>query len=489
MAGEQFGYSNAFNVRTNASQTVDNQINDLNFADRAAKENQALAAAKTAMMLQDVDFQNGSNPYDEAIIKKENQALLQDIGRFTRENPDWTTNVDKAAQLKFKKQQFKSSPAVLRSVAYKEAVGEYNKYLQVALKSPTKYNLDQLDAFKQKMDNYNKTGNGDGLADKEGAKPLVFTPPAEIPDLEDLHRKAGDSMNPTVFSPLNNGRDGAYTGIVDEESLKKKAIELYSQNKDSYDYVYGKNGQEPVGSIMNAMRPYIKSEYHIGDRNPVADALAIESGKARIKAALDAKSAGKQVDPYALLLNDRYTKDDPKDLAATFGTNVPYYFTDATGNIVKGQGDDFNYEGTIFDKGYNKDKKYERTGIKVTPGYVEKPLDWAKEQGFLTKPFWGDPEVKPEFADRVKIVTGPIGKDGEAPKIVQLKAFNEIAANSPKYALKYNKQFATTKQRDALGINESMLESDDTYEGRPIGSVVQTSKGNYLVTPQGYVKQ
>lgn len=458
--GDNYGASNAFNVRTGASEAVDRQIEDLKYGEQLRRQNDAMAAAKTQMMMSDVDFQNGSNPFDEAIIKKENQQLLEDIGRFTRENPDWNTNPDKAFQLKFKKQQFRSSPAVLRSVAYKQAVGEYNKYLEQATKNPTRYNLDQLDAFKQKMDNYVRTGNGDGMANTEGFKPLVFTPPAEIPDLEELHRKAGDSMNPTVYTPLKNGRDGAYTGVVDEASLQKKAAELYSQNKDAYDYVY--KGQDPIASITNAMRPYIKSEYHIGDRNPVADALAIEAGKARMKAAMETNIP----DPYRMVITESQNINlDPKDLAYTFGSNVPYYYADANGKVVKGQGDDFNYDGNIFDKGYRQDGKYDKTsGIKVTPGFVHKTMDWAKEQGFLTSPWWGDPEVKPEFQDRVEIVNGPIGKDGEAPKIVKLKAFNEVNANSPQSAMKFNKIFSTTKQRDAIGISDSYLYTEREYQ-------------------------
>jgi hypothetical protein len=45
----------------------------------------------------------------------------------------------------------------------------------------------------------------------------------------------------------------------------------------------------------------------------------------------------------------------------------------------------------------------------------------------------------------------------------------------------------TTDQRNMAGVVESSLRK--TYDGRPVGSIIQTDAGNYLVTENGYIKK
>jgi hypothetical protein len=454
-----FGLSQAFTVKTNASEAANNQIEDMKYAEQIRRQNEAMAMAKAKMFADDIEFQNGSNDYDSTIIKKENGDMLKKLGDL-KNNPSYWTDRNLQAQAKLIKNDFKQTKAVLRSAAWKDTMAKYNAFSKEALDNPTEYNLDQLEAFKKQVANYGKDASGNYLPSDQ-VEALVFNQPEKLANVDKLERELGAALEPQTYESLKNGRDGSFIGYLNDTDALEQAKGIYKNNQSTYNYKNkGKAPEEIVSGIAERLKSFVPIKYDIGDRNPVDDALAIEAGRARIKAIADAKSTGRPVDPYALLLNDRYTKDEPKTLAATFGTSVPYSYTDANGNLRQGKGRDFNYDGVIFDKGYRKDGKYQRTGIKVTPGYIEETLQWGKDEGFLTKPMWGEPKVKPEFENRVKIVNGPIGDDGKASRILQVDAFNEIPANDAKWALKYNKQFTTTDQRNSLGINESMLEND-----------------------------
>lgn len=489
--GNDYGVAASFAFKTGAQEAANNEINDLKYAQELRRQNEAIAMAKQKLLNDDLEFQNGSNEFDANIIKGENQKLISEVGKYVSENPDVFTNPTKAAQLKYMKQQFKSSPAVLRSVAYKDSVGQYQKYLQEALKNPNKFNLDQLDAFKRKMDNYNQFGNADGIeaAKQQGAKPLVFTPPEEIPDMEEMHRKAGDSMDPDEFSTLRNGRSGAYAGKVGEAKLKAKAEELYSQKQSTYDYIY-KNEPDKIRAIMNAIDPYTKKVYDVGERNVLADQMALEKFKNSLKTVQPGQSA------YDIsYLNTARGVYPVENLAQTFGSKPANFYRTPDGKMVRNTTDDFYYDGDAWDEGYREDGKYRKTGVKEMPGYTLKGMDWAKEQGYLHDP-WGpsgrggtDYEVRPEFKDMIEITQTPPDKEGKTHPIVKVKGVARVNANSPMYRNKFDKGILTTKQRDAAGIEETTLESNETYDGNPVGSVIRTTQGNFLVTPQGYVRQ
>lgn len=465
--GDDYGLSGAFTVSTRAGEAANNEINDLKYSQQQKRENDSIAMAKAAMFAQDLDFQNGSNPYDSEIIKGENQKLVSTLGKYVTENPDWATNVYKAAEVKRLKQSMKSTPAVLRSVAYKASLDEYNKYLQEALKTPNKYNLDQLDAFKRKIDNYTQFGNADGIeaAKQQGAKPLVFTPPEEIENFEEIHRKSGDSMNPDEFATLRNGRDGAYTGKVSEGKLRAKAQELYNQKQSQYDYIY-KDSPDKIKSIMDAIDPYTKREYKIGERNSLADAMALEKFKAGLKQGSDRPGAS----AYDIsILNTDRAVPGAEYLDKTFTSTVPNFYRTADGKVVQNKNDPFHFDGDLAEEGYGK-QGYRRTGVKEAPGYFVKSLDWGKtEGGYLYDP-WGtsgrggtDLEVKPEFRDFVEIIDTPPDKDGKTQQVLKVKSVAKINANNPMYRNSFDANVAklTTKQRDAAGVEDSTLESNE----------------------------
>lgn len=277
------GLLGGLNVKSN----VEGQINDLKYLDQVQRQRQAMDMAKATMFAQDLEFQNGSNPYDQNEIQGENKKMIEGLGKYIRDNPDWVYDPDKAAQVKFMKQQYKSSPAVLRSVAYKDAIAQYNKDLTEALKNPQRYDMKALEDRRREFENYNKFGNqmGQEFAMKEGAKPIVYQSPEPFIDENELYRKTGDSFNALKYNKLNNGRDGAFEAVPDEDALRKEAEVIYQSRPRQFDQIYKEQGIDPITAIMDGVRPHIKREYKIGERNPVADAIAVERFKAGLKAA------------------------------------------------------------------------------------------------------------------------------------------------------------------------------------------------------------
>lgn len=468
----------------------DAQIDDLKYLDHVRRQNDAMSMAKTKMFMDDLSFQNGSNPYDAAIIKSENYQKVMDLAKFTRENPDWVYNQSKAGQVKLMKEDLKSSPAILRSVAYKEAIDQYNKDLTEALHNPQRHDMKALEQRKFDFDNYNKFGHQGGEAGfaKEGAKPMVYQSPEPFIDEVELYRKSGDSFNHLDYSTLKNGRDGAFTGTPNEDALTKEAQVIYQSRPRQFDQLYREQGVDPIKAIADGIRPHIKREYKIGERNPVADQIAVEKFKAGLKA-----SAGNGQSAYDIsILNTDRANPGADYLAETFTSSVPNFYKTADGKVVQNKDDVFHYDGDIHEAGYGS-KGYKRTGVKEAPGYFIKSLDWGQNEAKYLYDPWGTQryEVKPEFKDFVKIIETPPDKEGKTHEVLKVSSVAKINANNPMYRNRFDSNTAklTTKQRDAAGVEESTLESNESYDGNPVGSVIRTTKGNYLVTSQGYIKQ
>lgn len=473
-----YGLSNALAFRTNASDAVNSEINDLKYAQQQRKENEAMATAKQNMLLGDIEFQNGSNPYDAAIIKDESQKLISDLGRITRENPDWTTNPAIGAQIKLMKQQLKSTPAVLRSLAYKDAMGQYNKYLQEAIKNHNKYNLDQLDSFKRNIDAYGKDENGNWLP-SDVAKPLVFTPPAEIPDLEKRHNEAARMIDPDEYQKWNNGMIGAFKGRVSDKSLYDVAKGMYEKDKGTYDYVY-KNNPDKIGAIMSDLRPRTKTDVRFGE----VDDLARQKALALFKHNLESTPQKPGESTYdKSFLNTDHVYPGKEILSEVYTTTPPNFYIDVNGNKVNNTMDDFHYNGDLTDQGFANGKggkQGQRTGIKEATGYIAKDLDWAKQNGYLHDPtgFSGnedtDLEVRPEHRGKGEIVT-VTGKDGKPKSFFKLYANAVIDARNPIYKQRVDKGMAP-KLRVGAGVATNLEDG-----GTP--QVIQQNGFTYTFNP------
>lgn len=453
----EFGLMQGLAVRNSR----DKEIEDLKYLDGLRKQNEAMLMAKQKMFMEDFEFLNGSNKYDDGIIRQEAEAAMKALSELRRAHPhDFYTNPDIQFEAKRIKNGLKGSEANLRSIAYKEALAQQNKFMELAYKNPSKYNMDQLQAFQEKVRNY---GNPESMQQRGITKeePLAFTPPEEIPDFDKLYMETGNSMDPDLYTTIKNGRDGAYRGDVSDEALTKKAVELYDRHKSAFDYVY-KETPDKIAAIKNSINPFTKKVYNIGERNNLADQMAL----ARFKKGLESTPQG--VSPYDVhILNSAKANPGAEFLAETFSNSVPNFYTDAKGNVVQNKDDFFFYDGDIYDENYNE-KGYKKTGVKDAPGYFDKSLEWAKDNGYLYDPIGPsgqqgtDYELLPGQKGKGKIVE-VLDKEGKGHLVFRVNSVAKINANEPSYRHRFDSNVAklTGKQKESTGLSESSLKSPE----------------------------
>jgi len=448
-----FGLSQAFTVKTNASDAANDQIEDMKYAEQIRRQNEAMAMAKAKMFADDLEFQNGSNPYDSQIIKQENGDMLKKIGEISN-RPEYMYDRNLQAQVKQLKNDYRQTKAVLRSAAWKEAQAKYNAFSQEALKNPTAYNLDQLDAVKRQMESYGKGADGNYLPTDQ-VDAFVFTPPEQIPDFEKLHTERGRLLKPTDYKKWNNGNQGAFMGAVPDSVINDEALQLYNGNKSAYDYKY--KGKDPINEIKSALRTAAPVDAHFGQ---VPDDWKSKMDyEYKLKSAMKGDGAAPS-DPYVdVVLNSVDMPVPDEDMAAAFGSTPTVKFNTPNG-VVTESGNRFNYS-RITDKNYKGTDKsgkvipYNKDGVKVATGFILKPLEYGEELGVLedTKWFGKELKVKPEYAGDYKIYTN---KDGD--KFLQINAMTEVNANSREHSAKYNSYIKrTSDQRNAVGDTQNML--------------------------------
>lgn len=439
----------------------DQQVNDLRYQQQMMQQQNALNESKRKLFESDMDFQKGGNSWDQPLVKVENQKIVQSIGDYISQNPDWETNFQKRGYVKQLKNSLKDNPTVLRALSTNDNRQALLKYAQEAKQKGILIDEDAVNHELERYSNYEKFGNPDGqeALQKEGMKAYLFNRPVDFIELDKAGAERGNKFKGAALDIkyLNNGRDGAYTTVPKKELLDADAFQFYNDHKRQFDVNYTNKGLNPLDAAKQFILSGIETKFDIGDKNTLRDDLYKIQYAHNLKKAGELASQGGSAYKVAIL-NPGRTEPSGKDLAETFGSDVPHYYTDALGKLVRNTGDVFRYEGDIHDKGFRQDGKYQKTGIKEAPGYIYKPLEFGKESGFTFDPWGrGENEVKPEFKDRVSIVDSPVDDKGESVKLLKVKAIAEIDANNPYYEAKFNKMFMTNKQRDAVGIQEGVM--------------------------------
>jgi len=476
-----YGLSNAFAVRTGAGQAAENQINDFKYEQSLRKQNEAMAMAKNAILQDDLDFQNGSNPYDQALIQEENKKLVQDIGRFTRENPDWATNNTKAAQLKYIKQSMKTTPAVLRSVAYKDSINKLNTDLAEVAKDPKKYDLEAYDNINKQVDNYHKYGNqyGEKAAQEQGPRPFVYQRPQDLINVPDTLLKAGKNIN--NFN-VHKGKDlGEYmTEPKPEEvkAIKDSILKEHSRSIELQAKQLGLRTPEEVDKwLTNGIVAGFEPKYSPGDPNALWE-------RGMRERELNAKLNKGNGPPGFTPFDDLF---DPRKPAGNVPSDLTYKVWGETPKIKvvgnSGQAVDLTGLKMNYDNRYITDSK----GRRYLTGFVNVPIDVAKQNGIWT----GDEEdggISANYLGKA-VRRQKESKDGKGATYVKIDYQMPIDYNDGTAKQLYNTHAQPSKLVESLQYDSNLGGSGGSYDGRPVGSVVNTDKGSYLVTKEGYVKQ
>lgn len=425
-----FGLSKGLTFKVPASEYVNREIEDMKYADQMRRQQEAVDMAKAQLFSDDIELQAGSNPIDNAIIQQENRNLLTELGSLAKGN--WASNPEVLAQMKLAKQRYKSSDAVLRSVVHKQSMNDYLKWKQEAAKNPTRFRMDEAAQFENEMNNY------------DGSKPLVFKAPREIADLGAIEIAAASKMDPDHYETWNNGNKGAFTGRVSDSKLYAQAQSLYANNQSDYDYVY-KDEKDKVGAIARRLASETKTDQHFGEVDKLREAKELELFKSKIRDWEAAKNEGVSLYETAYL-KPASIAPGAQELAKVFTSTPPAYYYDTNGKKVQITSDDpFNYTGSMTDQGVKFKENGEVasgsiTGVKIAPGHINKSLEWASSQGYISDPlgFSGtgntDFEVKPEHKGK-----GEIAFDKDNKPYFKVYATAVIDGNSEVYKNRVDK--------------------------------------------------
>lgn len=471
----QAPYSAAFNVRTGAGQAVANEIADLQYADQVRARNQAMNEAKLKAFMDDIEFQNGSNPFDEPIIRTENEDLIRKVGSFYYQNASrWHDPVVRLQAKQLAKSQ-RSTDAVLRSIGYKDSENRFKEFLSEAAKNPGRYNQKAIDDQRMQMDNYRKYGHplGAKAAKKEGPQLWVFKRPVDFIDENKLYNDTSKTIARDVREDVNNGRIGAYKKYASDDNILTNAKSIYDQYPEQFDQTYGPGAIQKIAQILKTK---IEPEFFEGYQ----DEFALFKRKANYEAALKKSMQTQSTDPYKVVIFDsnNIAPTDEKAIAATFGSTPTVQYKGPDGKVITESGNRFYWTG-LRDKGYLEDGKYVKDGLKIGDGFIIKPIEYGKELGVLEDTAWfGEKlEVKPEYADSYEIFTPPPNEKGESVPVLKIRAQTEVNAGLPDYARKFNAYIhSTTKQRE--GVGETSLLNQDVYRDDAGNLFIKDAAGN-----------
>lgn len=469
-----FGLSKGLTFKVPASEYVNREIEDMKYADRMAREQEAVNMAKSQLLYGDIDIPLGSNPVDNAIIQQKGRELFTQIGSIASDK-NFYSNYDSLGKVQLLKQQYKTDDAVVRSAVYKNSMENYAKWKQEAAKNPTRFRMDEAAEFENEMNNY------------DGSKPLVFKAPREIADLSGIENTAASKMDPDYYKTLNNGNVGGYIGVVSDKNLYAQAQSLYANNQSDYDYVY-KDEKDKIGAIAKRLASMTKTDIDHGQHNKLRDDMQLELFKSKVRGWEAAKNEGVSLYETAYL-KPASIAPGAQELARVYTSTPSAYYIDTNGKKVQITSDDpFNYAGSMTDQGVQFNDKGEAiggsiTGIKIAPGSINKSLEWATEQGYISDPFGPsgkgntDFEVKPEHKGK-----GEIAFDKDNKPYFKLYATAVIDGNSEVYKNRVDKGQARSITEGFGGQANTMAQpaTMQKYTDKNTGKVFYVQNGKRI---------
>lgn len=378
------------------------RINDLYRRQEADQRAGQMAAAKTALFMKDIDFQNAANQFDSPLVKKFAQEQIQKIGEYYRNNPDLQYNPAKLAQLKMMTNDLKSHPALIRGLASDTARKQQLADMDEVAKNPSQYDVEAYQNGDQEWKNYEAFGNqrGQEAALKEGLQPYLYKRPQSLADI--------NTALPAIGSKIKNlekrdGKSGEYYLDIPDATLGEavkgayadpaigRTIQLYAKKQ-------GWSPEQTQTWVASKIKEGVDNQYHAPDYalerlNMQREGLDLQ------KAEHAAKMQGEA--PGITTFEDTYNVNKPH------GFNNIKATTDILGggkmivnNVdVTGAGD-WKSDGTWIRAG--KDSPYR--GTPLANGYIQMPIKEAVSLGLVKKSkLWGDPEVASGFGDKVSI--------------------------------------------------------------------------------------
>lgn len=423
----------------------DQRINDLRYHQEALQRAKAMSESRAKLFSDDLDYQNAINGHDNPLVRSEAQGTIKKIGQFVRENPDWSTNVDKRMQLNELKRSLKDSPTLHRGLASDTAYKTYLADMAEVAKNPQQHDTEAYKQVADQWQNYLKYGNqlGEEAAKTQGKQAFLYNKPRDFIDLNTAFQNTGNSFKDMKTRPIKGGRN-AYEEYADPNSLRAVAGQMYGQNKRQIDLEAARRGVDPLAYVEEGINAHIAKKRDFGDYG-LSDAMAVAGYKDKLK--------GSGVDNPSNAYQDAFVNKQegvvsPEFLEQTYGSKPKAVIYDNKGqNQIDITGSRVYYTG-----GHRyvevKDKNGKPHRQKLVETYTYLPLDVAKEKGIYDdgkwNPFKGE-EIVPEWNKRAELVTTQ-DKKGEDVKVVKVNSLMPVEMNSS-YAGAFNQQAHIAKSK------------------------------------------
>lgn len=431
------------------------RINQLRYHEEMSQRAQQMAEAKTKLLADSLDFQNASNSHDAPIIKEFSKNQIAKIGQYVRDNPDYTTNVNKMAQLNLLKRELKDNPELTRGMASDAAHKFYLADLQEVAKDPNQHDTEAYNNVQNQWNNYLKFGNQDGeeAFKTQGKKSFLYTKPKDFVDINKNWENIGSKFKDVITQPIKGGRN-AYEEVARPESLNAVAQQEYLQNKRQYDVLARKQGIEPLEYIKTGINSNIAKKKDFGDYG-LSDALLLQAYKHR-QDGLD-----RNVGPDAYqdaFVNAKEGVVSPEILEQTYSTKPR--------NIIynnKGESQIDNTGNRIFYTGVHKwmerkDNQGRPVRQKVVETYTYLSKDDAEKKGIYDGGTFGFGKgISPEWNKQAEVVN--VDNNGKPQEVVKVKSLMPVELNS-QYAGAFNNEAHVAKSKLAAAHPIEDIDSD-----------------------------
>jgi len=464
----------------------DQRIQDLRYQKQEMDRAQAMNAAKVKMFVDDTDYMNAVNSFDNPRIKQYSEQVIKDLGKYINENPDYMYDSQKMMEVKRMKRQLKDNPYLHQGIASDDAIKKLHADMAAVAKNPDMHNKGAYEKLAQQEQNYYKFGNQDGedASRQLGAKAFVYSKPRDFRDLNEDWRVIGNGFKDVKQASMAGKGRNAFSEYANPETLKITANQYYSQNKEQIAQEAAKVGMEPVEYVMQGIDAHINKRVDFGDYS-LGDALTL-----RALAKRDAKKDGAETPQGPTtwdkqIVGEAQGKESGKVFDETLGIPNDVVIKDKFGKPYDLTGIQFQHTGAhkVFEVPVTgKDGKVKMVKQKFKEVFADLPKAQSDEMGFTKKeddPFlvkWpvtgrlfvDDPSISENFTkssdgnSNVQLVDR-VDKDGNPIKATQIKTWIPMDIYDQAARGRYDKVNMATKYQQ--GVDQGVLvEYDD--EGR-----------------------
>lgn len=449
----------------------DQRIQDLRYQKQEMDRAQALNAAKVKMFVDDTDYMNAVNQFDNPRIKQYSEQVIKDLGKYINENPDYMYDSQKMMEVKRMKRQLKDNPYLHQGIASDDNIKKYNADLSEVAKNPERHSKGAYEKIALQLENYKKFGNQDGedAARQLGTKAFSYTKPRDYRDLNDDWRVIGNGFKDVKQASMAGKGRNAFSEYANPETLKITANQYYSQNKEQIDEEAIKEGMDPISYVMKGIDAHINKRVDFGDYS-LGDAMTMRAlakrdaaastkpetsstWREQIEGQAQGKESGRVFDETLGIPNDVVIKDKH---------GKPY---DLTGIEFKHTGVHKVFEVPVM----GKDGKTKMVKQKFKEVFADLPKTQSDEMGFTKKeddptlvkfPFVGglfedDPSISENFTkssdgnSNVQLVDR-VDKDGKPIKATQIKTWIPMDIYDQAAKGRYDKVNMNTKYQEGV---------------------------------------